>query len=77
MLSLPRPCLPVRDFDQNLPVLQVCTAEEGTEQTFGQNGNRFDIRGFHDVILGAGALPLPLLHAEVESWIKEVKLASR
>lgn len=35
-------------------------------------GNDFDIREFHDVVLGAGALPLPLLEARVERWVKEV-----
>ncbi len=33
-------------------------------------GDAFDIREFHDLILGAGALPLPLMHARVESWIE-------
>jgi len=32
-------------------------------------GTRFDIRGFHDAILGHGALPLPVLEAVVREWI--------
>ncbi len=32
-------------------------------------GDRFDIRGFHDLVLGNGALPLPLLEAVVDRWI--------
>ena len=32
-------------------------------------GDRFDIRDFHDVVLGGGALPMPLLEARVENWI--------
>ena len=32
-------------------------------------GDRFDIRGFHDVVLGGGALPLPLLETRVDNWI--------
>ncbi|MDW5288694.1 DUF885 domain-containing protein [Formosa sp. PL04] len=32
-------------------------------------GDQFDIKGFHDVILGGGALPLPLLERSVNSWI--------
>ncbi len=32
-------------------------------------GARFDIRGFHDVMLAHGAMPLPLLTEAVEEWI--------
>ncbi len=32
-------------------------------------GERFDIRGFHDTVLGGGALPLSLLERRVEQWI--------
>ena len=36
-------------------------------------GNNFDIRAFHDVILGGGALPLPLLERKVGRWINETQ----
>jgi uncharacterized protein (DUF885 family) len=32
-------------------------------------GDRFDIRAFHDVVLGGGALPLSLLEKRVDDWI--------
>lgn len=32
-------------------------------------GKRFDIRAFHDQVLGSGALPLPVLEAKVDRWI--------
>jgi uncharacterized protein (DUF885 family) len=32
-------------------------------------GDRFDIRAFHDTVLGSGALPLPELAAVVADWI--------
>ena len=34
-------------------------------------GDRFDIRSFHDVVLGGGALPMPLLEARVNNWIAD------
>jgi uncharacterized protein (DUF885 family) len=32
-------------------------------------GDRFDIRGFHDTVLGGGALPLSILERRVDDWI--------
>jgi uncharacterized protein (DUF885 family) len=32
-------------------------------------GNAFDIRGFHDEVLGAGALPLDVLERRIDAWI--------
>lgn len=34
-------------------------------------GDDFDIRAFHDIVLGAGALPMPMMHARVQRWIRE------
>lgn len=33
--------------------------------------DQFDIRQFHDVVLGAGALPMPILRERVERWIRD------
>ena len=33
-------------------------------------GAKFDIRGFHDTVLGGGALPLTLLERRVDAWIE-------
>ncbi|AFU69015.1 hypothetical protein P700755_002226 [Psychroflexus torquis ATCC 700755] len=41
-----------------------------------QLGDRFDIRKFHDIILGSGALPLELLERQVDSWIEVTKQES-
>ena len=32
-------------------------------------GDRFDIRAFHDLVLGNGAVPLAVLEASVDDWI--------
>ena len=37
-------------------------------------GDKFDIRGFHDTILGGGPLPKPLLAEAVNNWIEEVSV---
>ena len=35
-------------------------------------GDRFDIRGFHDAVLGNGAIALPTLRGVVEAWTGSV-----
>ena len=32
-------------------------------------GEKFDIRAFHDIVLGQGAVPLDVLDAQVKAWI--------
>ena len=39
-------------------------------------GKKFDIRGFHDAVLGGGALPLDLLERRVDGWIADRKNAA-
>ncbi len=36
-------------------------------------GDRFDLRAFHDVVLGNGALPLSILEEVVVAWIEETR----
>ncbi len=36
-------------------------------------GDKFDIKGFHDTVLGGGAMPLDLLERRVDHWIAKQK----
>lgn len=43
------------------------------ESAKAQLGDKFDIRGFHDTVLGNGALPLNVLEERVKEWIASRK----
>jgi uncharacterized protein (DUF885 family) len=45
--------------------LEILRLREAARVTLGE---RFDIRGFHDVVLGGGALPLATLGQVVDAW---------
>ncbi|MFC6633044.1 DUF885 domain-containing protein [Microbulbifer taiwanensis] len=47
--------------------LKIKELRASAEQQLGSN---FDIRAFHDQLLGAGALPLNLLEARMDDWMK-------
>jgi uncharacterized protein (DUF885 family) len=38
-------------------------------------GDRFDLRAFHDQVLGAGALPMDVLETHIKQWVAEQKKA--
>ena len=46
--------------------LKMLTLRERAERRLGDN---FDIRAFHDELLGAGALPLDLLELRMDAWL--------
>ena len=39
-----------------------------------QLGDEFDIKAFHDTVLGGGALPLDMLERQVKNWIEATKV---
>ena len=43
------------------------------ERAESELGDSFDIKSFHDTILGGGAMPLAVLERRVDSWIETMK----
>ncbi len=41
-----------------------------------QLGDKFDIRAFHDQVLGAGALPMDVLEQHIHAWVTQEKAAN-
>jgi uncharacterized protein (DUF885 family) len=39
-------------------------------------GGAFDLRSFHDAVLGGGAMPLDLLEARVRAWVAQCKMST-
>jgi uncharacterized protein (DUF885 family) len=46
--------------------LEILSLREEARQKLG---DKFDLRAFHDEVVGSGPLPLDVLHSQVESWI--------
>ena len=47
------------------------------ERARSRLGGRFEVAGFHDVVLGSGAVTLPVLGNLVEAWVREQVLHPR
>ncbi|HTT21449.1 MAG TPA: DUF885 family protein, partial [Terriglobales bacterium] len=48
--------------------LEILKLREEARQKLGP---KFDIRAFHDEVLGNGPLPLDVLQSQVEAWIAQ------
>ncbi len=40
-------------------------------------GDKFDIKGFHDTVLGGGSLPLSILERRVKDWVEKTKAQAK
>ena len=57
---------PGQALSYKMGMLKILELRRGAKESLG---DKFDIRGFHDVVLGGGSLPLPLLQRAVNNWV--------
>jgi uncharacterized protein (DUF885 family) len=62
--------IPGQALGYKIGQLKILALREKAQKALGE---RFDIRGFHDTVLGAGALPLDVLEQQVDKWIEAQK----
>jgi uncharacterized protein (DUF885 family) len=59
---------PAQALAYKLGELEIRRLRADAEQRLGP---RFDLRAFHDALLGQGAVSLPVLRAQIDAWISE------
>jgi uncharacterized protein (DUF885 family) len=62
--------LPGQATSYKIGMLKIIDLRKKAETELGDD---FDIKGFHDTVLGGGAMPLTLLERRVDQWIASVK----
>jgi uncharacterized protein (DUF885 family) len=58
--------LPGQATGYKIGMLKIMELRHKAEQELGA---KFDIRAFHDLLIGSGSLPLPILERRVNEWI--------
>lgn len=58
--------LPGQATGYKIGMLKIMELRHKAEQELG---SKFDIRAFHDLLIGSGSLPLPILERRVDDWI--------
>jgi uncharacterized protein (DUF885 family) len=58
--------LPGQATGYKIGMLKIMELRHRAEQELG---SKFDIRAFHDLLIGSGSLPLPILERRVDGWI--------
>jgi uncharacterized protein (DUF885 family) len=59
---------PGQATNYKIGMIKIMALRQKAEDTLG---DKFDIRSFHDMILGGGAVPLDILERHVDHWIKQ------
>lgn len=62
--------LPGQATSYKIGMIRIQELRAKAEQELGED---FDIRGFHDSVLGGGGVPLSILEKQVDQWIASVK----
>jgi uncharacterized protein (DUF885 family) len=65
--------VPAQALSYKLGQLKILELRQRAQQ---QLGDRFDLRKFHDEVLGAGILPLTVLDQRIDQWIQQQKKES-
>jgi uncharacterized protein (DUF885 family) len=63
--------LPGQATSYKIGMLKILELRENAKKALGE---RFDIRGFHDTVLGGGAMPLAILERRVNDWVSSQAL---
>ncbi|MBN1238385.1 MAG: DUF885 domain-containing protein [Gammaproteobacteria bacterium] len=58
--------MPGQATGYKIGMLEILRLRDGARAALG---DAFDIRGFHDAVLGGGALPLPILERRIDAWV--------
>ncbi|WAT17388.1 DUF885 domain-containing protein [Aurantiacibacter sp. MUD11] len=62
--------LPGQATSYKIGMIRIQELRAHAEEVLGED---FDIRGFHDTVLGGGAVPLSILEQRVDNWIASVQ----
>lgn len=62
--------MPAQATSYKIGMIKIQELRAKAEKELGED---FDIRGFHDTVLGGGSVPLSILETMVDQWIAEMK----
>ena len=62
--------IPAQALSYKIGALKILELRERARQVLGR---KFSYSKFHDVVIGDGTLPLPILEARVDAWITKEK----